>query len=105
MILVRMVFQVKWGKVHEVVNEFKQIEEMMRRVTGSNLRVRILTDLSGPFNTVVQEIEVESLAEWERQRATLFSDPEFQQRQAVSEQPFEAGSIEFYTIEAELGKQ
>jgi len=100
MILVRIVFQTKWGRAQEVVDEFKQSEAMMRRVTGSNGRVRILTDLSGPFHTVVQEIEVESLAEWERQRAAMFSDPEFQQRQASSDLPFESGRLEFYTIEA-----
>ena len=100
MILVRIVFQAKWDRVGEVVDEFKQNEAMMRRITGSNARIRILTDLSGPFNTVVQEFEVESLAEWERQRAVMFSDPEFQQRQASSDPPFESGRMEFYTIEA-----
>jgi hypothetical protein len=75
---------------------------MMRRITGSTGRVRILTDLSGPFNTVVEEIEVASLADWERQRAALFADPEFQQSQAVSDLPFESGRMEFYTIEADL---
>ena len=102
MILVRIVFQARWGQVREVVDGFRQSEEMMRRITGYNSRVRILTDLSGPFNRVVQEVEVESLAEWERQRAALFSDPEFQQSQAGSDPHFESGHIEFYTIEADL---
>ena len=102
MVLVRIVFQAKWGRVGEVVDQFKQSEAMMRRISGSKNRVRILTDLSGPFNTVVEEIEVESLAEWERQRAALFADPEFQQRQAGLDLPFESGRIEFYTIEADL---
>lgn len=105
MILVRLVFQAKWGRVDEVVEGFKQSEEMMRRITGSNSRVRILTDLSGSFNTVVQEIEVESLAEWERQRAAMFADPEFQQSQTSSDPPFESGRTEFYTIEADLETQ
>ena len=53
MIMVRIVLQAKWGRVQEVVDEFKQSEAMIRRITGSNTRFRILTDLSGPFNTVV----------------------------------------------------
>lgn len=55
---------------------FKGFAEIMRRESGG--RARILTDLSGPSNTVVQEIEVESLAAWERQRAEVFSRPDFQ---------------------------
>ena len=63
------------------------------------MRVRILTDLSGLFDTVVQEMEVESLAEWERLRAEIFSNPDFQQSQASGELPFESGRTKFYTIE------
>ena len=100
MILVRFVFQAKYGKAGEVVEDFKKATEMMQKILGSNVHVRILTDLSGPFDTVVQEMEMESLAEWERLRTALFSDPEFQQSQAGSDPPFESGHLEFYTIEA-----
>ena len=99
MILVRMVFQAKWGNAQAVVEEFKQSADVMRKIVGPNTRARILTDLSGPFDTVVQELEVESLAEWERLRTAIFSDPEFQQRQ-TGDRPFKSGSTEFYTIEA-----
>ena len=103
MILVRMVFQAKWGKAGEVANEFKQNAEMIQKVYGQGARVRILTDLSGPFDTVVQEIELESLAEWERLRAKMFSSPEFDEmREAVTENPFVSGRTEFYTIEATI---
>jgi hypothetical protein len=98
MILVRMVFQVKWGHTHEVVADFKEFQEMMRQESGG--QARILTDLSGPFNTVVQEIEVESLAAWERQRAEMFARPDFQERQARSPDIIESGRVEYYTIEA-----
>jgi hypothetical protein len=100
MILVRMVFQTQWGKSQEVAEEFKQSMEWMRSITGHTGRVRILTDLSGAFNRVVQEIEYESLAEAERARAALFSSSEFQQRQMDSPLPLESGYTEFFTIEA-----
>lgn len=61
---------------------------------------RILTDLSGPFHTVVQEIEVPSLGEWEKSRVQAFADPEFQKRTARIEGLCESGRAEFYTIEA-----
>ena len=99
MILVRFVFQVRWGRVQEVVNQTDRMASIMRRIYGPKARARILTDLSGPFNTVVQEVEVESLAEWEQIRARLFTDPEFQEFQASRDLPYVAGRTEFYTIE------
>ena len=62
-------------------------------------RARVLTDLSGPFHTVVQEIEVPSIAEWEQRRSEIFADPEFQKGQARLEGLIESGRAEFYTIE------
>ena len=102
MILVRFVFQAKSGKAGQVVEQFKQNEEVMRRIVGPDVRIRILTDLSGSFDTVVQEMEVESLAEWERLRAAMFAVPEFQEAQASRESPFISGRTEFYTIEADF---
>jgi len=97
MILVRFVFQTKWGKANEVVAAFKETQKIFGEQFG---RSRILTDLSGPLHTVVQEIEVESLAEWERRRAELFSQSEYQERQARAVELIESGRAEFYTIEA-----
>ncbi len=99
MVLVRYVFQAKWRRAEIVVDEFKKNAEMMQSVLGPEVHGRILTDLSGPFDTVVQELEVESLAEWERLRTAMFSNPEFQQAQASGENPFISGRTEFYTIE------
>jgi hypothetical protein len=50
--------------------------------------------------SIIQEIEVESLAEWERRRAELFSRPEFLEGQARIAELFESGRTEFYIIEA-----
>ena len=97
MILVRYVFQTKWGKANEVVAAFKETQKILSEHFGPS---RILTDLSGPFHTVVQEIEVESLAEWERRRAEIFSQPEYQERQAHAVELLKSGRVEFYTIEA-----
>ena len=99
MVLVRFVFQAKWRNAQIVVDEFKKNAEMMQSVLGPDVHGRILTDLSGPFDTVVQELEVESLAEWERIRAAMFNNPEFQQAQESGEIPYKSGRTEFYTIE------
>ena len=103
MILVRMVFQAKWGKAGAVAASFQENAETMRRVIGPNVPVRILTDLTGPFDTVVQEMTFESLAEWERIRTGMFSNPEMQQMSDNSESPFKSGQMEVYTIEATFG--
>jgi hypothetical protein len=101
MILVRFVCQAKFGKARDVVAGFKRSNEIVRAVAGPNVRVRLLTDLSGAFDTVVQELELESLAEWERLRAAIFSNPEIQEAEANMPALIVSGRTEYYTIEAE----
>ena len=101
MILVRFVCRAKFGKASEVVAGFKRSNEIARTVVGPNVRVRLLTDLSGAFDTVVQELELESLAEWERLRAVIFSNPEIQEVEASMPDVIVSGQTEYYTIEAE----
>jgi ABC-type Na+ transport system ATPase subunit NatA len=101
MVLIRLVCQAKIGKASEVVVGFKRSNEIARTVVGPNVRVRLLTDLSGAFDTVVQELELESLAEWERLRAVIFSNPEIQEVEASMPDVIVSGQTEYYTIEAE----
>jgi hypothetical protein len=101
MILVRFVCQAKFGKASDVVAGFKRSNEIARTVAGPNVRVRLLTDLSGAFDTVVQELELESLAEWERLRMVIFSNPEIQEAEASVPDLIVSGQTEYYTIEAE----
>jgi hypothetical protein len=101
MILVRFVCRAKFGKASDVVAGFKRSNEIARTIAGPNVRVRLLTDLSGAFDTVVQELELESLAEWERLRAVIFSNPEFQAAEASVPDAIVSGQTEYYTIEAE----
>ena len=100
MVLVRFVFQAKWGKAHELASQMVVFQKTAERAFGDGIgRSRILTDLSGPFHTVVQEVEVESLAAWERDRVKMFAHPKFQEMQAVTQGLMESGRTEFYTIE------
>ena len=45
MILVRQVFQTKWGKAHEVAQDMKRGAEIANEIFGGR-NLRILTDLS-----------------------------------------------------------
>ncbi len=102
MILVRFVFQAKYNQAVPVVKMFKETEGMMDKIAGRKVHGRILTDLSGSFNTVVLESTFESLAEWERIRTKMFSSPEFQDGSNDDANLIESGRTEFWTIEAEM---
>lgn len=100
MILVRFVCHARSGRAGELVAAFKQSGKIVRTLVGPHVRGCLFTDLSGPFDTVVQELEVESLAEWERLRAVIFSNPEVQGAEAVMPDLIVSGQTEYYTIEA-----
>lgn len=70
MILVRDIFQLHFGKSREAL-------ELMREGTALEIEMgypvrRVLTDLSGPYYTLVAESLFENLADFER-AATNFS--------------------------------
>jgi len=97
MILVRDVFQATYGKGDELVSLFKEFNE---KFAHERPGYRILTDASGPFFTIVTEMEFESMAEWEGGMAEFFSKPEFGDWFARMTPFVENGRRDFYNIEA-----
>ena len=98
MILARVVFQAKFGKANDVVTYFKTMSQDLPDELIASLQPRILTDISGPFDTVVLETTHESLAAYEEFRTAMFA------REASGEPSLEAdliesGRNEYYTIE------
>ena len=65
MILVRDVFRVKFGKAKEALALWKEGREIAHR-TGSGETMRAMTDLVGPFYTLVMEEQFPSLSDMER---------------------------------------
>lgn len=59
MYIIREVFTAKPGQASKLAKLFKKMN--MPEMKG-----RIMTDMVGPYNTVVMEMEVESLTEWEK---------------------------------------
>lgn len=102
MILVRTVFQAKWGMAAQLAKDLAESTRQTSEESDMKGRVRVLTDLSGPFHTVVLEVEMPSLAEWEQRRASMFTSPEFQKEDARTSAMIESGRMEYYTIEAEF---
>jgi hypothetical protein len=66
MLIVRQTFQAKYGRGDELVALFKEFNKRMQE-DGYSARFRILTDASGPFFTVISEVEAESFTDWEKQ--------------------------------------
>ena len=95
MILVRIVFHAHHGQITQLV------EGMTRATREAPERPRLLTDLSGPMNTMVLEARHASLAAYEQWRGELFTSQAFQESQADTAGLIESGSVEFYTIEQE----
>lgn len=98
MILVRSVFQVKFGHMDAVMNIVKQAVES--GMEGNN-ETRMLTDASGQMFTLVFESVVESMdAYMDRMRAS-FDEPESASFMRAIEEHIESGRREFYNIEME----
>ena len=95
MILVRDVFQAKYGKSGELVALFKEAAQTWPQAYGD----RVLSDVSGPFFTIVAETQVESLTDWEKRIKELFSKPKFGQWFARMQPLVESGRREFYNVE------
>jgi len=96
MIVIRDVFQAQYGKGGDLVNLLKHAQNQWRGVYAH----RILTDVSGAFFTVVTETEAESLGEWERRIADVFSQPDFGEWFANMTPLVSSGRREFYNVEA-----
>ena len=94
MIIVRDIFQAKYGKGSDLAALFKETKNWSIQYAP-----RILTDMSGPFFTVVTETEFESLAEFEQKSGEIFSTPEFGEWFARMTELVESGQREFYNIE------
>jgi hypothetical protein len=99
MILHRAVFQAKFGKANDLVAAFKQSTGIMTAEQVEALQPRILTDLSGPFDTVVLETTHESLAAFEQFTKALWAVMDADEEPSPTEGLIESGRNEHYTIE------
>lgn len=66
MILVRNVFRLKFGKAREAIAIWKEGLAIHRRLAGAGSPPRLLTDIAGPYYTLVVEFTYPSLSDLER---------------------------------------
>ena len=97
MILIRNVFQLKFGKAREAVALVKEGAAIQKRA-GASFSTRILTDLTGPFYTVVLELTVPSLAAFEAEAPRYMGDKDFQANYQKLVPLVESGHREIFTI-------
>jgi hypothetical protein len=101
MVVMRQVFQATFGQGGTLAAAMAA--ELARMMPGmaTPRTWRVLTDLSGPFDTVVLEIEAESLAAHEQGRAEMFASEAFRESIGRTAHLMASGRNEFFTIEAQ----
>ena len=98
MLVIREVFTAKPGQASKLAKLFK-------RAFGAEPNTRIMTDMVGNYNTVVVEMQVKSLAEFEKQMEEMKSgkpdpkmDPDVAQELSKYTEMYVTGRREIYQI-------
>jgi hypothetical protein len=99
MLVVRNEFRLKYGKAREAVAVMKEgLEIQKKALSGVEFSSRVLTDVTGPFYTLVLEITVPNLATFEMHAPRLFGDKDMQANMQKMAALVESGSREIFTI-------
>jgi hypothetical protein len=98
MLVIREVFTTKPGQASKLAKLFK-------RAFGAEQNTRIMTDMVGNYNTVVVEMQVKSLAEFEKQMEDMKSgkpdpkmDPDVAQELSKYTEMYITGRREIFQI-------
>lgn len=96
MIVVRNVFRLKFGKAREAREAMKNLLVLNRQL-GSARDTRVLTDVTGPFYTMVLEMTFPSLAGLEEGQS-MMGEPAWKDAYAKFVPLVESGHREIFTI-------
>jgi hypothetical protein len=98
MIIIREVFVAKPGQASKLAKLFK-------KAMAAEQNVHVMTDLAGNYNTVVMEMQVNSLAEFEKQYEEYKSgkpdpkmDPKVQEEMSKYTEMYLTGRREIYQV-------
>ena len=98
MFLIREVMHCKPGQVRPMVDKFKELGKVLKKMGFTQLR--ILTDVSGErYWTVIVEQEVESLEAYADMSRKTMSDPKLQKVMKNYHELVESGHREIYKVE------
>ena len=93
MLIIRNIFTAKPGKASQMA---KLMKETMSSRPG--MTVRVLTDFIGQFNTVVMEIEVKNMGEFENQFKEYMSDPQIREKMKDYAEMYQEGRREVLQV-------
>ncbi len=97
MIVVRNVFQLKFGKAREALAVMKEGVAIQKRLVA-DASARLLTDVTGPHYTLVLELTVPNLSTFEAEVPRIFGDKDFQANYQKMVPLVESGHREIFTI-------
>ena len=97
MIVIRNVFQLKFGKAREAMAVMKEGVAIQKRL-AADASARLLTDVTGPFYTLVLELTVPNLSTFESYAPRLFGDKEWQANYQQMMPLVESGYREVFTV-------
>ena len=97
MIVVRNVFQLKFGKAKDAVALLKEGIAIQKRA-GVEMNQRILTDLVGKFYTLVLELTVPNMAALEANMPKVMGDKDWQANYQKFSAVVESGYREIFTV-------
>jgi len=97
MIVVRNVFQLKFGKAREAVAAAKEGLALFRQL-GFTKESRVFTDVSGNFYTLVLENAFDSLADFERAGKEVMARDEWRAWYARFSSLCEGGHREIFSL-------
>ena len=97
MIVIRNVFRLKFGKTKEAVALIKEGVAIQKRA-GVEMDQRIMTDLVGPFYTLVLELKSPSLGDLETNMSKVMGNKDWQANYQKFAALVESGYREIFTI-------
>ena len=98
MIVIRNVFQLKFGQAKEALAILKEGVAIQKRIAAADFSTRLLTDVTGPFYTLVLEITVKSLSDFETRAPQILGNPEWQANYAKLTPLVQSGYREIFTL-------
>lgn len=99
MIQVRDVLQVKFGEIDQAVELFTRSSTPLLDYMTPDFHFNVLTDITGTMYTLVNEVVVESMGQFEAMRDRSFTQPGFDKWFSQFQMFVEGGQREYYNIE------
>ena len=97
MIVVRNVFQLKFGQSKPAVTAFKEGRALMQKLSA-NATGRLMTDLVGTSYTLVHELQFDSLSAFEQEMRKVTGSPEWRAWYETFLPYCESGSREIFNV-------